>query len=181
MECKANLVGVSNDILTGNINITFSTSDKNILDSVNHISGIDLNLKAVKWHKKRSLDSNSYCWHLCTQLAHKMGTSKNEIYEKFIQDESIYEEDENGFIVVSVKACVDMTKIDGHWKYYKDSSDGKFKSYIMLKGSSQFNQSQMNHFLQMIVEECHENGIDTVTNEELRIMNEQWGLNLNQV
>ncbi len=178
MECKANLVGVSNDILTGKINITFSTSDKTITDYIDEISNIDLNLKAVKWHKKRSLDSNSYCWHLCTLLANKLGTSKNEIYEKFIQDESIYQEDDNGFIVVSVKACVDMSKIDGHWKYYKDSKDGKFKSYIMLKGSSEFNQEQMNHFLQMIVEECHAHGISTITNEEIRRMNEQWHVNL---
>lgn len=181
MECKANLVGVSNDILTGKINVTFSTSDKNITDCINEITGIDLNLKAVKWHKKRSLDSNAYCWHLCTQLAHKLNTSKDEIYEQFIQDASIFEEDENGFIVVSVKSCVDMSKVSGHWKFFKDSHDGKFKSYIMLKGSSKFNQEQMNHFLQMIVQVCHENGIDTITTEELRIMNEQWGVSLNQV
>lgn len=178
MECKANLVGVSNDILTGKVNITFSTIDKHILNIINEIQNIDLRLNAKKWAEKRSLDSNAYLWVLCTKIAEKLNTSKEEVYENLLQRYGFCYEDDNGYVVISVKSCVDMSKVQGHWKYYKDSSDGKFKSYIMLKGSSEYDTLEMSNFLKMVVEDAKELGIETMTDEEIRRMNEQWHVNL---
>ena len=33
-----------------------------------------------EFRKKRSLDSNNYFWHLCDQIADKLGRTKEDIY-----------------------------------------------------------------------------------------------------
>ena len=35
---------------------------------------------------KRSLNSNSYCWKLCTLIAEEVGTSKEEIYLQMLKE-----------------------------------------------------------------------------------------------
>lgn len=68
---------------------------------------------------------------------------------------------------------VDMSKVDGHWKYIKDN--GKFASYLMIKGSSEYDTVEMSHFIDRIVEEAKELGIETATPDELERMKQEWG------
>ena len=46
----------------------------------------------------------------------------------------------------------------------------------MIKGSSEYDTKEMSHFVNIIVEKAKELGIDTMTPEEIRKMNERWGL-----
>ena len=82
-------------------------------------------------------------------------------------------QDDDGYITVTVKSEVDMSKIDGHWKFYK--SNGKFSSYMMIKGSSQYDSAEMAKFIDHIVQEAKELGIETLTPDELARMNAEWG------
>ena len=66
-----------------------------------------------------------------------------------------------------------MSKIEGHWKFYK--SNGKFDSYLMIKGSSEYNTAEMSHFIDMVVQEAKELGIETLTPDELERMKQAWG------
>ena len=85
---------------------------------------------------------------------------------------SIYEDD-GGHITITVKKTVDMTKVSGHWKFIKDN--GTFASYLMIKGSSEYNTAEMAHFIDHIVEEAQELGIETATPDELERMKQEWG------
>lgn len=133
-----------------------------------------LRIKAVKYKERRSLDANAYAWVLMTKIADVVNSSKEEIYEDMLQKYGAIYEDEEGFITMTVKKSVDMTKIGGHWKYIKEN--GAFVSYIMLKGSSEYDTAEMSHFIDRIVEEAKELGIETATPDELAHMKQEWNV-----
>lgn len=138
--------------------------------------GKEVEIKLSSPTKKRSLDSNAYLWVLCTKLAEVLHSSKDEIYEDFIQKYAPYYEDEDEKpITITVASHVDMSKIEGHWKYLRESENGKFKAYLMLKGSSQFDNREMKHFLDRVIEECEDQDIDVMTPDEIAKMNALWG------
>ena len=74
-----------------------------------------------------------------------ISSSKEEVYEQMLQKYGTFYEDEDGYITITVKKSVDMSKVDGHWKYIKDN--GKFASYLMIKGSSEYDTAEMAHFI----------------------------------
>ena len=45
----------------------------------------------------------------------------------------------------------------------------------MIKGSSEYNTAEMSRFIDRIVEEAQELGIETATPDELERMKQEWG------
>ena len=178
MEFTGRVMGVSTDFLTGKHCITLEVNEASVIrEGYDKIKGIEkLSVKLSKYREKRSLDSNAYAWALMTKIAAELESTKDEIYEEVLQSDGYLYEDEDGFTIITVKSEVDMTKVPGHWKYYKQSKDGKFKSYLMIKGSSEYDTKEMSHFINVIVDRAKELGIDTLSTEEIRKMNERWGL-----
>jgi hypothetical protein len=134
----------------------------------------NLSIKVTKYRQKRSLDANAYCWVVITKIANHpdIKSSKEEVYEEMLQKYGYLYQDEEGYIPVTVKTGVDMSKIEGHWKFYK--SNGKFDSYLMIKGSSEYNTAEMAHFIDMVVQEAKELDIETLTPIELERMKAEW-------
>lgn len=178
MEFTGRVTGVTTDFLTGKYYITLEVNEASVIregyDKIKDLA--KLFVKIVKYQKRRSLDSNAYAWALMTKIAAELGSTKDEIYEEILQQDGFLYEDEDGFVSMTVKSEVDMRKIPGHWRYYRTSSDGRFKSYLMIKGSSEYDTKEMSHFINIVVEKAKELGIDTMTPEEIRKMNERWGL-----
>jgi hypothetical protein len=83
---------------------------------------------------------------LCTKIAEVIDSSKDEVYEDMLQKYGFLYQDDEGYIPVTVKAGVDMSKIQGHWKFYK--SNGKFDSYLMIKGTSEYDSAEMAKFIE---------------------------------
>ena len=127
-----------------------------------------------KKKKKRSLDSNSYCWALCTKIAEVIDSSKDEVYEEMIQRYGFVYEDENGYKTMTIPASRDISQYEGHWKFIKGND--KFKGYLKLRGSSEYTTQEMSHFVDMIVLEAKELGIETMTPNQIAEMNARWGV-----
>lgn len=172
METTGRLTGASRTFDGRGIILTFEV-DISAAGQVESIMKQDrLRIKAVKYKEKRSLDANAYAWVLMTKIADVVSTSKEEVYEDMLQRYGYIYEDDEGYITVTVKKSVDMSKIDGHWKFIKDN--GKFASYMMIKGSSEYDTSEMSRFIDRIVEEAKELGIETLTPAELERMKNEW-------
>ena len=173
MEWTGKVVSVGTDWLTGEFNITLSINEKSALNLIDDIKDCEkLSIKAVKYRKKRSLDANAYCWVLCTEIANAIGVSKDDVYEEMIQKHGFLYQDEDGYVTITVKAEVDMSKISGHWRFYK--GNGKFSSYMMIKGSSEYTTAEMAKFLDFLVWEAKERGIETATPDELERLKATW-------
>lgn len=174
MDCTGRLHSVNKDWRTGRVILSFEI-DGEPTEAINCISQCELlNITAKKYRKKRSLDANGYCWAIITKIANHpdIKSSKEEVYEEMLQKYGYLYKDEEGYIPMTVKAGVDMSKIVGHWKFYK--SNGKFDSYLMIKGSSEYNTQEMAHFIDMVVQEAKELGIETLTPDELERMKASW-------
>lgn len=174
MDCVGRITQLAQDYTTHGILVTLAVTEASAqeLQTLKGLGELSVSLK--RWRQKRSLDANAYAWVLMSKMASVLGTSKDEVYEELLQKYGIIYEDENGYITVTVKSSVDMSKITGHWKRYKDN--GKFISYLMIKGSSEYDTAEMSQFIDRVVEEAKDLEIETLPPDEIARMKQEWGV-----
>lgn len=174
MEATGELQGITKDWKSDRFIVSLALNEKISQEMVEEIQNCKLSIVLKKWRAKRSLDANGYLWVLCTKIAEVIDSSKDEVYEEMLQKYGYLYQDEAGeYIVMTLKSSVDVSKVDGHWKMYQ--SNGKFTAYLMIKGSSQYKTLEMSKFLNMVVLEAQELGIETATPDEIARMNALWG------
>lgn len=132
----------------------------------------DLDIEIKPHHEKRSLNANAYLWVLCTKIAQVIRSSKDEVYEEMLRKYGYLYKDDDGLITITVKADLDMSKVEGHWKYY--TGNDTWKAYFMIKGTSMYDKSEMAHFLDMVIEEAKDLGIETLPPAEIERMKATW-------
>ena len=121
----------------------------------------------VKEHKeKRSLSQNAYAWKLITEIGNVIRKSKEEVYMMMLKD---YGQSE----IVSILSTVNPL---GYFKYYEKIGTGvinnkEFTHYKIFKGSSEFDSKEMSIFIDGIIQECKQLDIETLTPEEIALMN----------
>lgn len=126
-----------------------------------------------EYKKKRSLNANSYCWVLLQKLADKLNTTKEELYRKYIKEKGIFRTITIGNEAVSTFIHLWEEKGLG-WICEVLKEDEKTTDLIAYYGTSSYNTSQMAHYVDYIVEECKLQGIETMTQEELESLKENW-------
>ena len=60
------------------------------------------------------------------------------------------------------------------WQTEVVDSNGAFTVVRLWYGSSTYNTKQMSKLINMVVDECKEQGIETMTPEELKSLIEEW-------
>ena len=130
----------------------------------------------IKEHReRRSLDSNAYAWVLLGKLQDSLKIPKEDIYRDLIKNIGSYE-------IVPVKnEAVDRfreawSKNGIGWitDTMKSKLDG-FTNVITYYGSSSYNTAEMSKLIDLIVQECKQLDIETMTPEQLSILNQEWG------
>lgn len=174
MEVTGKIKDIVKDFVTGKFLITLAINeDQLLLSEYDKLKDVDkLSISIRKWHKKRSLDANAYCWVLISKIAQAISSSKEEVYEEMLRRYGTYYQDENGYITITVNSRVDMSKVEGHWQKIKES--GEFTSYLMIKGSSEYDTAEMCKLIDGICSECHDLGIETLTPNEIERLKAQW-------
>lgn len=162
---KGKLSNIVKDIRTNEYLVTFSTLD---ISDMEALEGVDLDIQVKKHRKKRSLDANSYFWVLCTKLANKLNTSKEEIYEEFLRRTGFIEED----TIIAIPDDKDISSYEGHWLYIL--TENGWSTYVKLIGSSEYDSYQMSVLIENIVDECKTQGIETLPPDELERMKNLW-------
>lgn len=177
IETIGKIVNLYKDFRTGKYNLVLELENEAIIDSFNDLSAIGrLAIKLAKYCQKRSLDANAYAWVLMTKIANKKHISKEEVYEDMLKHYGFPDADNDGNpIAVTISVKIDISNLGGHWFYYK--GNGKFNSYIKIKGSSEYTTSEMSHFIEGIVYEAKELGIDTMIPEDIERLVSQWTIN----
>lgn len=163
------------DFRTGEILLTFICEHVNT-EEVERLFDKDLRLRAVQWREKRSLNANAYAWVLMEKIAVEMHSTKEEIYEEMLQRYGyLLKDDDDMPYAITLPAHLDISKVDGHFKFIKESSDGKFKAYAVIMGSSGYDSKQMSTFIDGIVSEAKDLGIEVMTPNEIAKMKALWG------
>lgn len=175
MEFKGLITNVGRNYRTGKVEITFATDD-NIFGGANDLFDRDLRVTAKTWRAKRSLDANAYAWVLIDKLAKMFRMSKTDVYRSFICEVGGNSE----------TVCVKADKADAiarGWRHnglgwITERSNSKIKGCVNLTlymGSSEFDTEQMSRFIELIIQECEAQGIDTRTPQEIAQMLDMWG------
>lgn len=121
--------------------------------------------------QKRSLSANAYAWALMNQLAAKLNKPVLEIYRETIRDIG------GSSAIISIRADAAKafktgweSKGEG-WQVHKldemATPQGAFYNLQCWYGSSVFDSTQMHHLIDLIVQECQQQGIPTMTPEEI--------------
>lgn len=176
MRCTGVLKDAGIDLHTGKIKLEIQLNDdvREHIDSLMQCEKLSVELK--KYREGRSLDANAYAWVLMSKIASAVGNSKEEIYEEMLRRYGVLYEDEDGHITVTLKSTVDISRLDGHW--LKLRSNGEYTGYAMIKGSSEYDTKEMSDFIDGIISECHELGIQTMTPNEVEKIKQKWGVDV---
>lgn len=171
-ELNGTIQTVSVDYQTGNALLTLSIgqkqSAKNCYDDL-HLAE-KLSIKIDKYREKRSLNANNYAWKLLTEIGNEMRLSKEDVYFIMLKR---YGQSE----MISVLSHIPITQ---YVKYCEEAGEstlnGKlFKHYKVYKGSSDFDKREMSIFIDGIVDEAKDLGIDTKTPDEIANLKSLWG------
>ena len=119
--------------------------------------------------KKRSLNANNYSWKLITEIGNILRKSKEEVYLQMLKD---YGQSE----IISILSNINPS---GYFKYYEKIGTGivnnkEFTHYKIFKGSSEFDTKEMSIFIDGIVQEAEQLGINTITPNELESLKGEW-------
>lgn len=173
MECTGKIQNIAKDYQTGQFLITFAINEKSVVNEIESLKSCDkLSIIAKPWKQKRSLDANALLWAVLTEISNVVHSSKDDVYESMLQKYGYLQKDEDGYIVITIKASEDISKLPGHWKFYK--SNNVFSSYLMIKGTSEYDTAEMSMFLDRVIEEAVELGIQPPTSKEMQRALDEW-------
>ena len=157
--------------------ITLYTKDaaaaQSFLDSMEIGKAYAAELSEVK--NRRSLDANAYCWVLIGALSEALGRPRDEIYRHYVREMGV-----NTIVCVKSNAADNMQEA---WckhgiGWVTDAFPSKLPgctNVILYYGSSCYDTKQMSRLIDLIVEDCKEQGIETATPAELALLKEEWG------
>jgi hypothetical protein len=128
-----------------------------------------------KAKKRRSLDSNAYAWVLLDKLSERLNISKEELYREYIRNIG----------GVSETVCVKENAVDKlreAWQgrglgWQTETFPSKIEgctNVILYYGSSTYDSSQMKRLLDLIRQDCAEQGIEYATPDEIARMMSLW-------
>ena len=134
----------------------------------------DLELKKAR-NRKRSLDSNAYCWVLMDKIAAHYRVQVSEVYRNFVREIG-----GNSEIICMMDRAVEV--FCRSWErnglgWQTEVLPSKIEGCSNVKvyyGSSTYDTVQMSRLIELVVQECHDAGIETKTREELDSLLAQW-------
>lgn len=184
MEFTGKLISVSRDWKTGQMQLTFTMNEQSKVEYIDDIKDLDkLSIKAVKYREKRSLDANAYYWQLLSKVAEKLPLSKPSAHNLMLRKygQIFIIDGKAVYLVLPDTKEAEMTADEAETYHIKPTSqvkegkDGKmYRTYIMLRGSSDYDTKEMSTLIEGLVSDAKELGIETMTEEEIERMMQQY-------
>lgn len=133
-------------------------------------------LELKEYRPRRSLDANAYCWVLLDKLAAKTGEPKTKIYKDLIREIG-----GNSDVVCCKNEAVESLcaawQKNGLGRQSEVADSRKTpgcKIVTLYRGSSEYDTAQMSRLIDLVVQECEQQGIETKTPRELALLKEEW-------
>lgn len=151
--------------LDGDIEVTFTTSDKRIVPTLKAQSD-QLEIGFDKWKNTRSLNANAYFHKLVDEIAEATVTGRDEIKRQMILDYGTVA------FIARIPQDADLNKIYKYNKWIGDSSNTKqpCSDYYIFKPSHELNSTEMARLINGTVQEAKQHGIETRTPKEIADM-----------
>lgn len=121
--------------------------------------------------KKRSLNANAYAWQLMTKIGDALRISKEDVYLDMLKAYG-----QGGAISVEERFADNFRRT---WKYHESLGKSQLKNkmfehFRFWVGSSEYSTEEMSVFIDGIVQEAKQLGIETLTPLELARLKDEW-------
>lgn len=142
-----------------------------------------LTIKIGKFRKKRSLDANAYYWLLIGKLAKVLKISMPHCHNLMLRRYGTLEEFDGRPVYIIIQDTDEASsKADEAETYHikptaqvKEGNDGlQYRTYLLLKGSHDYDTAEMSDLIEGLVDECKNVGIETATPDEIANMLSLW-------
>ena len=145
-------------------------------------AGKRYNVDIKEYRKKRSLDANALYWALLTALAKELDISNPRAHNLMLRrygapwrvDEQMV------FTVIPDTDEAENTALEAETVHMRptaqvrEGKDGKtYRTYVLLRGSSDYDTAEMGRLIDGLISECKEMGIDTMSARERGLI-EDW-------
>lgn len=175
-ELTGKINGLAIDFETGKAVIHIAVDEKQAaMAAYDELKG-QVAIKIGAYRPKRSKDANAYAWVLIGKLSEKLNIAPAEIYRRAIKQVG-----GNYEVVCVLDAAVD--KLCSSWRkngigWQTDTMPSKLPgctNVLLYYGSSTYDTASMSRLINIIVDECIQQGIETKTPEELDKLLSLWG------
>ena len=158
----------------GEWEVTFSTKE-DFSVAYDDLKDLPVNVEIKKAANKRSRDANALAWVLIDKLSEKTHISKTEIYRNAIREIGGVSE----MVCVQDKA---VERLRSGWEkngigWQTEVAPSKLPgctNVILYYGSSTYDTAQMSRLLDLIIQECEQQGIATLRDEAETLLG-RWG------
>lgn len=136
----------------------------------------ELKVQVSVWRQDRSLNANNYCWKLLDEIAQRMHSTKEEVYQEIISKVGVFE-----ILPIKNEAVDNFVE---KWKsrglgwvcnIMRDSKIPNYTNVIAYYGSSVYNTKEMSRLIDEVVQEAQALGVQTKTPQELAELKNLWG------
>lgn len=184
MQVTGTLKDISRDWKSLDYIVSFSVNEPITQEMVDEIHEGQLSIKATKLRKKRSLDANAYYWQLLSKIAEALHNSKAYQHNWMLRRYGQYEVfgEQVAYIVLPDTEQTEK-KVDEsetyHLKPTSQVKEGKngvmYRTYMMLKGSKEYDTKEMSVLIDGAVSVAKELGIETLSDKEFKRLTKEWG------
>lgn len=175
MEFTGNFETINNNFITDKLSITFSANEQSsILPEYERLKkSKKLRILVTEYRERRSLDANAYMWVLLQKLAEALHTTKDDLYLDMLGKYGV-------FTHIIVKPHV-VSRVREEWRTVKELGEVTVggQTGIQLQcyfGSSTYDTKEMSTLIDGVVQECKDQGIETLPPDELARMKKEWGV-----
>lgn len=173
---RANIQSVALDLTSGRLLITLSAerSAESVLSEFTQNQELEIKMK--KYSPKRSTNANAYMWTLLGDMAQILNTTDEEIYRKYVREfgrrtVSPIQED-----IADMMIAAWGEKGIGYMAE-RMPRDSKLQGYVNIRfffGTHVYTKDDFSAFLNHIVDDAKDMGIDTRPPEEIESLVEAY-------
>lgn len=179
MQVTGKIIDISIDYQTNKPRLTLIINEKQSFnDNIDELKELDkLSIDIKKYREKRRINANNYAWLLMEKIAEKMPTphTKDDIYEIMLQRYgTLLKMDDEIVTIARAKELNSSSSLHIKFIGRKEVNNKLLNIYTVIKGSSEYNTKEMSIFIDGVVSEAKELGIETSTPDEIARMKALW-------
>lgn len=182
METKAKIHDISIDFESGKQVISL-VCEKDIRGEYDRLKDKECRLKVVQYREGRSLDANAYFHVLVGKIAEVTDNSKVYIKNKLIAEYGQHEIINGSLVSLPLDNDIEVYDLEFcHLQPTASTTTNKagklFRINLVMRGSHTYDTKEMSELIKGTVQEAKALGIETATPQEIKEMEERWGLKI---
>ena len=168
MKFRGNFNNLNFNFNNGKYQITFDIYDAN-KEECEKLKGKELWVEASEYERNRSLKQNRYMWELLKAIGdHKdINRSRQDVYEIMLER---YEFPLAENVRLSAGLFNEAHIEFAHKHFFLTKQGRKYNYYSVFRGTSLMSSKELTVFINHIIDEAKELGIETLPPEELKRM-----------